>query len=223
MIQNSSDIQYLVKFVSERDHADALCCGNLYMHSAEYYHQLERHGQGDIGEASIFPGICMYRGEKYPIYCMTAIKAKDIIEGNILVSTRMVKDFRCQNGFLVLINFKSFLHHLESIETNAPYYHHSVVYGTPSLELSKKWLCENSLDNLFVKDPGYSYQQEYRIVVLEPLPPRMEKEIHDGIEMDVSYYDTSRIYRIPNGLLNISKIYQVNTLPTHKGYLYIPL
>lgn len=224
MKQSSTDIQYLIKFVSKKEHADILYHGDLFMHSAEYYHQFEEQGQGDKGEASIFPGVCMYRGGEYPIYCMTAINSDNISDGNILINKRIIKDFKCDDGFLVLIDFKSFLSRLKFLETNNnPYHHQPIVYGTPSFELSAKWLCENSLDNLFVKHPFFSYQQEYRIIVFEPLHPRIEKEIHDGISMDVAYYDTSRTYRIPKGLQDISKIYQINTLQVKNDYLYIPL
>lgn len=159
-------------------------------------------------------------GGDYPIYCMTAIKSDNIADSNILINKRIIKDFKCDDGFLVLIDFKSFLSCLKFLETNNnPYHHQPIVYGTPSFELSAKWLCENSLDNLFVKHPFFSYQQEYRIIVFEPLHPRIEKEIHDGISMDVAYY----AYRIPKGLQDISKIYQINTLQVKNDYLYIPL
>lgn len=155
---------------------------------------------------------------------MTAIKSENIDNGNILINKRIIKDFKCENGFLVLIDFKSFLNRLKFLETNShSYFHHLIVYGTPTFELSAKWLCENSLDNLFVKHPFFSYQQEYRIIVLEPLDPRKEKEIHNGISMDVAYYDTSRTYRFSKGLQDISKIYQINTLQVKNDYLCIPL
>lgn len=224
MKQSSTDIQYLIKFVSKKEHADILYQGDLFMHSAEYYHQFEEQGQGDKGEASIFSGVCMYRGGEYPIYCMTAIKSDNISDGNILINKRIIKDFKCENGFLVLIDFKSFLCRLKFLETNNnPYHHQPIVYGTPTFELSTKWLCENSLDNLFVKHPFFSYQQEYRIIVLEKLKARKKKKIHDGISMDAAYYDTSRTYTISKGLQDISKIYQINTLQVKNDYLCIPL
>lgn len=119
----------------------------------------------------------MYRGGEYPIYCMTAIKSDNISDGNILINKRIIKDFKCENGFLVLIDFKSFLCRLKFLETNNnPYHHQPIVYGTPTFEVSTKWLCENSLDNLFVKHPFFSYQQEYRIIVLEKLKARKKKK-----------------------------------------------
>ena len=62
-------IKYLIKFVSQKSHADMLVAGELFMRPASYYHNLEL-GQGDIREAffayqkeyRIVVGKAVYRG-----------------------------------------------------------------------------------------------------------------------------------------------------------------
>ena len=155
---------------------------------------------------------------------MAAVTSADIIDGSILINKRMVRDFKCQDGFVVLINFKLFQNRLKYLDTYGNSYHQGLVqYGIPSLELSKKWFSKNSLNHLFVKRPFFSYQKEYRIIVLDPLFPRMEKEVHDGMDMNVAYYDTSRTYHITKGLQDISQIYPINLLRYDDDVYYIDL
>lgn len=218
------DVQYLIKLVSQKSYADALCNGDLFMHSAEYYHQFEDQGQGDKREASIFAEARIYRGSQYPIYCMTTVFSDDIKNSRILISKRMVEDFNCNDGYAVLINYLRFQEKVKMMDTrDAPHYENTVQYGIPSPELSKKWFCSSSLDHLFVKHPYFSYQKEYRIIVLDPLPPRIEKAPLDGMVVDFVYYDTSRTYHIPGGIHDFSTVYSIADLPNDADYFYIPL
>ena len=101
-------IRYLVKFVAKEAYADDLLDGNLFMHCGKYYHDLERRygvGQGDIREGSIFANEAIYKNIYYPIYCMYKIKDEDIADGHVVIDRRVIKDFDCQNGFIVIIPF----------------------------------------------------------------------------------------------------------------------
>ena len=64
-----SDIKYLIKFVSKKNYAEDLVAGKLFMRPASYYHILEQRmgaGQGDLGEAGIVDGICIYKHSHVP-------------------------------------------------------------------------------------------------------------------------------------------------------------
>ncbi len=218
------DVQYLIKFVSQKSYADDLCNGDLFMHSAEYYHQFEDQGQGDKGEASIFPGVCIYQGGKCPIYCMSAVYADDIMNNRISIIKKMITDFHCENGYAVVIDYALFQEKIKLLDTHgAEHYEDLIIYGTPSFNLSTEWFHSRCLNNLFVKRTYFKYQKEYRIVVLDPLPPRIEKGPLDGMVVDFVYYDTSRTYHIPGGIHDCSTVYAIADLPNDADYWYIPL
>ena len=63
-------IKYLIKFVSEEQHAEDLLDGNLFMYPAGHYHTLEL-GRGDIREGALSDSICFYQYINYPIYCLS--------------------------------------------------------------------------------------------------------------------------------------------------------
>lgn len=158
-------IKYLFKFVSERAHADFLLDGNLFMRPACYYHKIEA-GQGDLGEAAISHDICVYKHSHVPIYCAYAVDELDIIGGTVAVSERCVKDFNCENGYVVIIDFQKFdqalttlLSHGYEVDVGLVNYHKLTFEDTGEL------LCDNTPKNLFVKRPSFSYQKEFRIVV----------------------------------------------------------
>jgi len=50
MKNDDSSIKYLIKFVSKRDYAESLLDGNLFMHTAHYYHELEK--KMDLGKVT---------------------------------------------------------------------------------------------------------------------------------------------------------------------------
>ena len=69
-------IKYVIKFVSTEKYADRLLDGNLFMHSARYYHLLEQEngiGQGDLREGWIFPEIMMYKNIDHPVFCLYTV------------------------------------------------------------------------------------------------------------------------------------------------------
>lgn len=64
MKNDDSSIKYLIKFVSKRDYGESLLDGKLFMHTAHYYHELEKKygpGQGDLREGNVIPGIAIYQ------------------------------------------------------------------------------------------------------------------------------------------------------------------
>lgn len=166
-------IRYLVKFVAKEAYADDLLNGKLYMHCAKYYHDLEKKygpGQGDIREGAIFPNVAIYRGIYYPIYCMYMIKDEDIIDSQVEIAKKVIDDFNCQNGFMVLIPFAPFERVLQTADTGGfRLCGTEVWYGYPTNDDIEKLFNSNNALSLKIKNPHFHYQREYRLIVYKDL------------------------------------------------------
>ena len=166
-------IKYLIKFVSKEKYADDLLDGKLFMHCVDYYHDLENKygpGQGDLREGSLFPNTLIYKRIYYPIYCTYMVKDEDIIDGQVIIDKRVIQDFDCQQGYMVLIPFELFQQVLPTADTGgAAMDGMEVWYGIPNQDgTDKMFKCENAL-NLMVKNPYFRYQKEFRLVVYKNL------------------------------------------------------
>lgn len=162
-------LRYLLKFVSKEAYADDLLNGKLFMHCAKYYHDLEKKygpGQGDLREGSLFPNAAIYRNIYFPIYCMYLIKDEDISDGKVIIDKRVIEDFDCQQGFMVIILFNSFERVLPTADTGGYAMNGAEVwYGVPTQEDIVKMLNSEDALNLIVKHPYFRYQKEYRLIV----------------------------------------------------------
>ena len=180
---NDERIKYLIKFVSEKSHAEDLVRGKLFMRPATYYHMLEQKkgpGQGDLGEASVVDGQCAYKHSHVPVYCLYAVMENDINDGNIYISKRCIDDFGCQKGFAVLIDYKKLQPLLSQVKTGGHELDAGLVtYHSLTLENMAGLLNDKTPQNLFIKRPYFSYQKEYRIVVCEQLYKENEKPIYE--------------------------------------------
>ena len=101
-------IKYLIKFVSKKDHADTLLDGKLYMNAAAYYRNLEV-GQGDECEGAISHNVKIFKNDDFYVYCMYAVQDNDLNENLILINEKTINDFKCSNGYLVLIKYDEFI------------------------------------------------------------------------------------------------------------------
>lgn len=211
-------LKYLIKFVSQEKYADELMNGKLFMRCAQYYHDLERRhgaGQGDLREGVIFPGHAIYKNTSIPIFCLYSVDETDIVEDMIHIPNKVIKDFGCEQGFLVLIDFDGFEEALTSCDTHGYALKGGrVTYGTPSMSLSQYFLTDDHQAlNLLVKSEYFSYQKEYRIIVCQQLPLCYHMEVLDGIDVKVIDSDQMKItYLIPGGLHSISRKIAVNNL-----------
>lgn len=195
-------IKYLAKFFSEKNHAQTLINGTLHMRPACYYHNLNI-GQGDIYEACVFPGICIYKNENLPIYCLYSIHDSDISSNIVKIPKKCITDFSCQDGYIVLIDFLQFKQLLKTVWTNGKNIHFgSVCYQYPKLCGNNMFLYANNAQNLFIKNPYFSYQKEYRIVVEENI---LCTDSHTPMAIN---------YHFPCTLENITNIFPIPTLPT---------
>lgn len=158
-------VKYLLKFVREKEHAEALCAGELFMRPACYYHHLEQ-GQGDLRETAISHSQCIYKKCTVPIYCMYAVEDSDISNGTALLSAECIRDFKCEDGYVAVVDFHEFETNLRTLNSNG----YEVVGGLVNYHClsqsdTQKLLVDNSTRNLFMKHPVFSYQKEFRIVV----------------------------------------------------------
>lgn len=83
--------RYLLKFVTEYEHAEMLVQGKLFFRPARYYRSLD-FGIGDSGEGTIFPGICIYTHSDNLIYCM--FDSGDVVDDRIIIPKKNLQDFK---------------------------------------------------------------------------------------------------------------------------------
>ncbi len=147
-------IRYLIKFVSEYKYAQDLQSGKLFMHPASYYHYLEL-GQGDLREGAISHYNRIYKNSQFPIYCLYSVYDTDINDdGMIAVSESCINDFKCSNGYAVILDFKKFQSELHNLDTKGHSLCGDVVkYHIIQLEETKKFLLDDTVDNFFIKHP----------------------------------------------------------------------
>jgi hypothetical protein len=200
-------IKYLIKFVSRLEHAKMLQDGHLFMRPMPYYRLLEE-GQGDELEGAISHSIFMFKNTQWPIYCFYSVDDSDVISnGNIKIDKRCIDDFKCKDGYIVIINFSEFEKMLPIIDTEGyQLTAGKVSYRNIAFEELANLMKKETLDNVFVKRPKYSYQKEYRIVITK------------NISTDV--YEV--VYKMDSDIKNISNIINVSNLKIVDNNLYIP-
>ena len=210
-------IKYLIKFIPERKYAEALLDGDLFMRCAAYYHQLERQegpGKGDLREGTIFHNTMIYKYIDAPIYCMYMVEQDDITDGYTLIKHSVVDDFKCRNGYLVLMEYPQFAEAIKSIYTGGIEMRGGKVqYGIASNEISSHLLNDCTADNLFIKDPYFSEQKEFRLIVLDSIPGRASLDIKD----------LHRTYHIPGGTRAFSKLFYIPSVPSVGNRYLLPL
>lgn len=221
-------IEYLIKFVSKEKYAVDLLNGNLFMHCARYYHMLEEKygpGQGDLREASIIPGIAMYKNINLPVFCLYTVESEDILDEEVAIDKRIIQDFGCENGFLVLIEYKRFVEEIKHCRTNGYQLDAGpVVYGTPSKELIVKLFEPSEIGNLFIKHPYFKYQKEYRIVICCAIDEKWKECKIDGRKMKVlAVEDMTASYCIPGGLRSFASCYEISKLEISDDNVLVPI
>lgn len=90
-------IIYLLKFAPQEAYIDDLMNGRLYMNAAGYYHGPPGE-QGNPLEASLACGMGIYAHWLLPIYCMYTVRESDIVDNAVVITKRMVEEFRCSDG-----------------------------------------------------------------------------------------------------------------------------
>lgn len=233
---NRSKIVYLIKFVAEKEYAEDLLNGKLYMNQAAYYHSVQENdknfsdnkgyncGQADQFEAAMADGRCIYSGMDRPIYCLYAVYENQIENDVINIDKRIIKDFKPK--YAVIINFQAFNDKLNSEELDTIF---SVGFGEVSYRYKTledtKLMMSGEQSPLFIKSPCYSYQQEYRIVVLENLEKFNTYETinYDGFEMLLLKKHAYKEYFMKSDIRNIAKIIKMSECEVLEDKLLIPV
>lgn len=173
---SKDDIEYLLKFAPREAYVDDLINGRLYMNAAGYYHGLPGE-QGDPLEASIAPGVCLYRYTSLPIYCMYTVRENDIVDNAVKIPMRMIQEFGCADGRIGIVQYDGFacLADRHTADDGSIYAHGPISYGVPGPKLIRE-IFEGIPHNLVIKTPKYAYQQEYRIIGSRPVECRLSPD-----------------------------------------------
>lgn len=165
----SDDIAYLLKFAPKEALIDDLINEQLHMNAAGYYHDLPGE-QGDPLEASLTYGMGIYANWLFPIYCMFTVRKSDIDDNAVVISKRMIEEFRCAGGWIGIVRYDRFdrLLNRKIDSGNDISLHAPVFYGAPAPRLTGEAL-QGIPHNLVIKTPKYAYQREYRIIGSQPV------------------------------------------------------
>ena len=146
------------------------------MNAAGYYHGLPGE-QGDPLEASMAPGVCLYRYTSLPIYCMYTVRENDIVDNAVKIPMRMIQEFGCADGRIGIVQYDGFacLADRHTADDGSIYAHGPISYGVPGPKLIRE-IFEGIPHNLVIKTPKYAYQQEYRIIGSRPVECRLSPD-----------------------------------------------
>ncbi len=200
-------IKYLLKFVSKEDHANTLLDGTLFMRPACYYHKLE-NGQGDVCESAVSHEICMYKHSHVPIYCTYAVDEKDMIGGVVDISGQCIRDFKCENGYVVIIDFSQFEQILPTLQSKGAEVDAGLVhYHKLTFDDMAYLIGDTTPKNLFLKPPFFSYQKEFRIIVCQ--------EVYKMGEPPIDHV----MYHFPQDLRDIAVSRKISSFKQGDRYL----
>ena len=87
----------MLKFTSKEAHIDDLMDRRLHMNAAGYYHGLP--GEQSVSLVASLPyGMGIYANWLLPIYCMFTEQESDIVVSTVVITGRMIEEFRCADG-----------------------------------------------------------------------------------------------------------------------------
>lgn len=172
----NDDIVYLLKFAPKEAYIDDLLDGCLYMNAVGYYHGLPGE-QGDPLEASLSYGMGIYANWLLPIYCMFTVRESDIVDNTVVITRRMIDEFRCADGWIGIVRYGCFEQLLNrKIDSgNGISLHSPVSYGAPGPRVTAEAF-QGIPYNLVIKTPKYAYQREYRIIGSQPVDWRLKSD-----------------------------------------------
>ena len=170
------DIVYLLKFAPQEAYIDDLMDGRLYMNAAGYYQGLPGE-QGDPLEASLTYGTGIYANWLLPIYCMFTLWESDIVDNTVVITRRMIDEFRCAEGWIGIVRYGCFERLLNrKIDSgNGISLHSPVFYGAPAPSVTDEAF-QGTPYNLVIKAPKYAHQREYRIIGSQPVDWRLKSD-----------------------------------------------
>lgn len=214
-------IIYLLKFAPQEAYIDDLMNGRLYMNAAGYYHGLPGE-QGDPLEASLACGMGIYAHWLLPIYCMYTVWESDIVDNAVVITKRMVEEFRCSDGWIGIVRYDRFerLLNRKFDSGDGVSLHGPVFYGAPSPSVTTEAF-QGIPDNLVIKTPKFAYQREYRIVGSQPVKWRLKPDKNNP-DYKIEEYGHAEL-DLGGSLMDFSWKVPVSSLTEVKGGLMLKL
>ena len=158
----SERTERVLKFASKETYIDDLMDGCRYMNAAGYCHGLPDY-QGDPLEASLSCGMGIFANWLLSIYRIFTERESDIVNNTVVITRRMIDEFRCAEGWISIVRHSHFKRPLnrKSTSRNNISLHGPIFYGTPTphptYDVPRGITC-----NLAIKTPKFAYQREYR-------------------------------------------------------------
>ena len=202
--------EYLLKFVPKYEHAESLVNGIIFTRPAGYYIALEQ-GQGDWQESTIVSGMMCYKNYNMPIYCMVGVQQEEISGGVYKIDNRIVRDFHCECGYVVIMRYSDFNARLPIFEDGKRGYCGYVEYRTIEHDETPQLLIDSTGINLGIKNPELYYQHEYRVV----FPEHLFSPIGSMI--------TEKRYHMTCSLQGLAQIVSISVLRDDTQYRYLEL
>lgn len=213
-------IEYLLKFTTKQEYANQLLKGQLFMRPASFYWGLEK-GQGDLHEAAVSPISQIYKNPNFAIYCFSHVDDNNIEDGKIEIDKKLVDDC-AKNGFVTIIDYKKF----EDILFRSDFggyrllkdkveYKKFGLYDIPIL------LDSNENIQLFIKNPSFSYQKEYRLVVTYAIDDIFETKIRNGSSYLQRVDSGNKTFYLQDNLYSIAKTITISELERNKAGNYL--
>lgn len=133
--------------------------------------------QGDSLVASLANGVSIYANWPLPTYCMFTVRESDIVVSTVVITERMIEDFRCTDGRIGIVRYSRLERPLnrKSASGNNTSLHGSVFYGAPTPRPTYEAL-RGITRSLTIKTPKYVYQREYRIIGSQPVEWRLKSD-----------------------------------------------
>lgn len=87
----------MLKLAPKEAHIDDLMDRRLCMNAAGYCHDLPGE-QGNPLEVSLAYGMGINANWPLPTYCMFTVRESDIVVSTVVITGRMIEEFRCADG-----------------------------------------------------------------------------------------------------------------------------
>ena len=108
---------------------------------------------------------------------MFTLRESDIVDNTVVITRRMIDEFRCADGWIGIVRYGCFERLLNrKIDSgNGISLHSPVFYGAPAPSVTDEAF-QGIPYNLVIKAPKYAYQREYRIIGSQPVDWRLKSD-----------------------------------------------
>lgn len=173
-------------------------------------------------QRNMLPRVYLYSYACLPIYCMYAVREKDIIDNTVKIPMRMIQEFGCADGWIGIVQHGGVARLADThiADGGSIYAHGPISYGVPGPKLIRE-IFEGIPYNLVIKTPKYAYQREYQIIGSRPDECRLlPDENHPGCIIEE--YAHAKL-DLTSGLADFSWKASVSSLEEVQGGLTLEL